>query len=211
MLFEFWGPRACFSMPELKTERYSYDIPTPSALRGMISAIYWHPSIEWKINKIFILNPIRSERIKRNEIGRKIPLIKNAGSVYSSVIIADQDVREQRATRILRDVRYVVSASFIMTDNASSEDNPNKISAIVNRRLEHGSCFTQPYLGCREFSAAFRKWPENIPIETIHENRDFGLMLYDLDYSNPSDIRPMYFHAIMENGIVDVLNAEVFK
>ena len=114
MLFEFWGPRACFSMPELKTERYSYDIPTPSALRGMISAIYWHPSIEWKINKIFILNPIRSERIKRNEIGRKIPLIKNAGSVYSSVIIADQDVREQRATRILRDVRYVVSASFII-------------------------------------------------------------------------------------------------
>lgn len=210
MLFEFWGPRACFSMPELKTERYSYDIPTPSALRGMISAIYWHPSIEWKINKIYILNPIRSERIKRNEIGKTIPLINNAETAFSSVIIANQHI-QQRAARILRDVHYVVSASFIMTDKAYPEDNPDKISAIVNRRLEHGSCFTQPYFGCREFSSAFRKWPEKEPIKTISDNRDFGLMLYDLDYSNPSDIRPMYYHAIMKNGIVDVSNAEVFR
>ena len=211
MIFEFWGRYACFSRPELKVEKYSYDIPTPSALRCMISGIYWHPGIIWRIEKFHVLNPIRHEIIKRNEIGRVVPLIRNAETALSSVIVADQSVREQRSARILRDVHYAVSARFEITDKASPCDNEGKVLSIVNRRLESGQCFSQPYFGCREFAASFRKWPEGKPIEAIHESRDFGLMLYDLDYSDPADIRPMYFHAVMEDGVVDVQNAEVLR
>lgn len=211
MLFEFWGPRACFSRPELKVERYSYDVPTPSALRGMISAIYWHPSIEWKIQSIYVLNPIRSEVIKVNELGRRIPRIRDAKTAFSSVIVANQSTRVQRSERILLDVHYVVSARFEMTRNDDPNYNPDKVYAIVSRRLASGSCFSTPYFGCREFSAGFARWPDDKPIEPIAESRDFGLMLYDLDYSNPADIRPMYFHAVMENGTIDVSSVEVLR
>lgn len=211
MLFEFWGPRACFTRPELKVERYSYDIPTPAALRGMISAIYWHPSIEWKIDKIYVLNPIRYEIIKRNEISKVIPKIHSAEDAFKYRIIADND-REQRSSRILTDVHYVVDAHFEMqNDKAGIGDSPDKIVAIVSRRLKKGQCFNTPYMGCREFSCNFGRWPDESTIPAIEDSRDLGLMLYDLDYSSPGDIKPMYFHAVMRHGVVDVCNAEVLK
>ncbi|MBO8436840.1 MAG: type I-C CRISPR-associated protein Cas5 [Spirochaetes bacterium] len=211
MIFEFWGPRACFTRPELKVERYSYDIPTPSALRAMISAIYWHPSIEWKIDRIHVLNPIRSEIIKRNEINKRTPRINDPAEVYKSVIYIDSDTREPRTSRILIDVHYVIEAHFAMTDKCSPDDTPGKVCAIVSRRLEKGQCFSTPYFGCREFSAFFRQWLDGEEIPAIHEDRDFGLMLYDLDYSNPDCITPLYFHAVMKNGVIDVSSAEVLR
>lgn len=211
MLFEFWGPRACFTRPELKVERYSYDIPTPAALRGMISAIYWHPSIEWRIDKIYVLNPIRYEIIKRNEIGKIVPQIRSAEDAFKSRIIADRD-REQRSSRILTDVHYVVDAHFEMQDDkAGCDDSPDKVVAIVARRLEKGQCFSTPYMGCREFSCNFGRWPDGMNVPTIEDSRDFGIMLYDLDYSNVRDVRPMYFHAVMNHGVIDVGNAEVLE
>lgn len=209
MLFEFWGSRACFTRPELKVERYSYDIPTPSALRGMISAIYWHPSIDWLIDRIYVLNPIRDSLIKRNEVNSIIQ-IPNIKSLANSYIYANQD-REQRSSRILIDVHYVVQAHFQMTNKAGENDTPAKIVSIVNRRLEHGQCFNTPYLGCREFSCNFSKWPDDKEIMPISDSKDFGLMLYDLDYSDPNNITPMYYHAIMNNGVVDVSKKEVFR
>lgn len=213
MLFEFWGPRACFTRPELKVERFTYCIPTPAALKGMISAIYWHPGIEWKIDKIYVLNPIRYETLKRNEVGKIIPLIRKADDVFNSRIMTNnKDVRVQRSSRVLVDVHYVVDAHFIMNaDKAGSNDTPDKIVAIIARRLEKGQCFNTPYLGCREFSCSFRRWPEGETIPTIMESQDFGIMLYDLDYSDPQNIKPMYFHAIMEQGVIDVNNVEVLK
>lgn len=211
MLFEFWGARACFSRPELKVERYSYDVPTPSALRGMISAIYWHPSIEWRIDRIYVLNPIKDLMIKRNEIGKIMPLINGVEDALSAVIIADQRNREQRSSRILIDVHYVVDAHFEMSAKVSVDDNPGKVCSIVKRRLEKGQCFSTPYFGCREFSASFALWPDDVHIHPIDLSRDFGIMLYDLDYSDPANIRPMYFHAVMKNGVIDVCGAEVLE
>lgn len=211
MLFEFQGLRACFTRPELKVERYSYDVPTPAALRGMISAIYWHPSIEWKIDKIYVLNKIRHEIIKRNEVGKIIPSIRSAEEAFESRINANK-FREQRSSRILMDVHYVVDAHFEMRpDKAGPDDNPDKVVAIVARRLEKGQCFSTPYMGCREFSCAFGRWPEEKAIPAIDDSKDFGIMLYDLDYSDPSNIRPMYFHAVMDQGVIDVGNAEVLR
>ena len=214
MLFEFWGDRACFSRPELKVERYSYDIPTPSALRGMISAIYWHPSIEWKIDRLYVLNPIKQGMIKRNEVNKIVPRINfnSLEDTFPSIIdISSRSVRDQRSSRILIDVHYVVEAHFNFTDKARCNDNPGKVSAILKRRLEKGQCFSTPYLGCREFSASFGEWSDYNQIPAIEEDADFGLMLYDLDYSNPRSIVPTFFHAIMKQGIVEIQNVEILR
>lgn len=216
MFFEFWGARACFTRPELKAERYSYDVPTPSAVRGMISAIYWHPSIEWKIDKIYVLNPIRDENIKRNELKGKLSadiVLKalNTNKISDISMSVDATTIMQRTSRILCDVHYVVEAHFIFTSAASSEDTSGKVISIVQRRLEKGQCFNTPYLGCREFSASFGEWPRDKQIPAIGESRDFGLMLYDLDYSDPSNIMPIYYHSVMVNGVIDVQNAEVYR
>ena len=213
MLFEFWGERACFSRPELKVERYSYDIPTPSALRGMIEAIYWHPSIVWMIDRLYVLNPIRQGMIKRNEVSKVVPCIRTTdmNSFLTGMDVTSKDVRDQRASRILIDVHYVVDAHFNFTDKAGRDDNSGKVSSIVRRRLEKGQCFSTPYLGCREFSASFRGWPDGVQIPSIDTDMDFGLMLYDLDYSNPERIKPTFFHAIMKHGVVEIGNVEVMR
>ena len=210
---EVWGDRALFTRPEMKVERVSYDVPTPSAARGIIEAIYYHPGLTWKIDRIYILNPISFTNVRRNEVDAKIltsDLKSAALGNGKQLYIATADHIQQRAAMMLRDVRYVIEAHFEMTEKASPSDNPGKFQDIIKRRLKRGQCFAQPYLGCRECTAHFSLW-EGSEIESIPETRDLGYMLYDMDYTNPENIVPMFFRARMVNGVVDVSNCEVVR
>lgn len=211
---EVWGPYALFSRPELKVERVSYDVPTPSAARGIVESIYFHPGLKWRIRAIYVLNDIDFTSIRRNEVGSKIlassvrPIVQSGkGECY---MVTDASNRTQRSSLVLQNVHYVIEAEFEMTDRAAPSDNPGKFQDIVTRRMKRGQCFHTPYFGCREFPAYFRQW-QGGPIPTIQETRDLGLMLYDMDYSNPKDIKPMYFRAKMENGVINLRNCEVFR
>ena len=201
---EVWGDYACFSRPELRVERMSYDVPTPSAARGIIEAIFFHPGLKWKVDKIHIINEIKFTNIRRNELKSKISAdtvrsVMN-GNGRALYLAAAQDIA-QRAATILQDVHYVIEAHFEMTDRAAPGDNPGKFQDIVKRRMERGQCYHTPYFGCREFPAYFRRWPGG----------PMGLMLYDLDYSDPANIQPMFFHARMENGVIDTADCEVLR
>lgn len=210
---EVWGDHALFTRPEMKVERVSYDIPTPSAARGMLEAVYYHPGLSWKIDRIHILNPIRFTNLRRNEVDAKI-LASDLRSVAQGsdrkLYLAASDHIQQRAAMMLKDVHYVIEAHFDMADRAAPSDNPGKFQDIIKRRLRRGQAFAQPYLGCRECTAYFGLW-ENGEIPTIQESRDLGWMLYDMDYSRPDDITPMFFRAQMVNGVVDVSNCEVVR
>lgn len=210
---EVWGPYALFSRPEMHVERVSYEVPTPSAARGLVEAVYYHPGLQWHIRRIYVLNPIRFTNIRRNEVKSKVL----ASDVYSAMqgsgrplsIVTSQQIA-QRASMLLQDVHYVIEAEFTMTDRAAPSDNPGKFQDIVTRRMAKGQCYHAPYFGCREFPAHFRAWPGG-PIPTIQESRDLGFMLYDFDYSDPKNITPLYFHAKMENGVINVADCEVFQ
>ena len=210
---EVWGDWALFTRMETKVEHVSYDIPTPSAARGMLEAVYYHPGLQWHVDRIYVMNPIRFTNLRRNEVKSKISASNlraaAAGSDKSIYIATSEDV-QQRAALMLRDVHYVIEAHFDMTDRANPTDNPGKFQDIIKRRLRRGQCFTQPYLGCRECTANFRLW-EGGEIPTIQETRDLGLMLLDMDYSDPQRITPMFFRARIVNGVVDVSNCEVFR
>ena len=209
---EVWGDYACFSRIELKIERVSYDVPTPSAARGIIESIYYHPGLKWHIDKIYVMNPIRFTSIRRNEVKSKISankIMKEANGKGASYIDRKKDI-EQRATVMLRNVHYVIEAHFEMTDQANESDNPGKFQDIITRRLRKGQGRYQPYLGTRECTAHFGLW-EGGEIPTISETRDLGYMLYDLDFSDPNDIQPMFFRAKLENGVLDLTNCEVVK
>lgn len=210
---EVWGRYACFSRPELHVERCSYDVPTPSAARGMVEAVYWHRGLVWHIDKIHVLAPIRFANIRRNEANSKIPYRAVQKFMHSGGptprIVTSQDIA-QRAAMVLQDVHYVIEAHFDMTDRAASGDNPGKFQDIITRRLEKGQCYHTPYLGCREFPAYFRRWPGG-PIPAIEESRDFGLMLYDMDYTDPADITPLFFRAKLENGVLNTADCEVLR
>ena len=210
---EVWGRYACFSRPELHVERFSYDVPTPSAARGMVEAVFYHPGLKWRIRRIHVLSPIRFTNIRRNEIKSKAPYraARNAmqGEGRELYIAASQDMT-QRAALILQDVHYVIEAHFEMTDRAAPGDNPGKFQDIIKRRLRRGQAYAQPYLGTRECTAHFGLW-EGGKIETIPETRDLGLMLYDIDFSDPNDMQPMFFRAKLENGVLDLTNCEVIK
>ena len=209
---EVWGDFACFSRIELKIERVSYDVPTPSAARGIIESAYYHPGLKWHIDKIYVMNPIRFTSIRRNEVKSKISaskIMKEANGKGASYIDRNKDI-EQRATVMLRDVHYVIEAHFEMTDRANASDNPGKFQDIIKRRLRKGQSWYQPYLGTRECTAHFGLW-EGGEIPTISETRDLGYMLYDLDFSAPNDIQPMFFRAKLENGVIDLTNCEVVK
>ena len=193
VLMEVWGLTACFTRPEMKTERVSYDVPTPSAARGMIESIYYHPGLKWTIDRIWVLNPIQFMNLRRNEVSSKISasnVMQEANGGKQSCIVTTQDI-QQRATMMLKDVRYVIEAHFDMTDKANASDNPGKFQDIVKRRLRKGACYAAPYLGTRECTAHFRLW-EGEAIEGIDETRDLGYMLYDMDYSDPEHIQPMF-------------------
>ena len=212
VLMEVWGPTACFTRPEMKTERVSYDVPTPSAARGMIESIYYHPGLKWTIDRIWVLNPIQFMNLRRNEVSSKISasnVMQEANGGKQSCIVTTQDI-QQRAAMMLKDVRYVIEAHFDMTDKANASDNPGKFQDIVKRRLRKGACYAAPYLGTRECTAHFRLW-EGGEIEGIDETRDLGYMLYDMDYSDPEHIQPMFFHAKMEHGCIDLRGCEVIK
>ena len=212
VLMEVWGLTACFTRPEMKTERVSYDVPTPSAARGMIESIYYHPGLKWTIDRIWVLNPIQFMNLRRNEVSSKISasnVMQEANRGRQSCIVTTQDI-QQRATMMLKDVRYVIEAHFDMTDKANASDNPGKFQDIVKRRLRKGACYAAPYLGTRECTAHFRLW-EGEAIEGIDETRDLGYMLYDMDYSDPEHIQPMFFRAKMEHGCIDLRGCEVIK
>ena len=210
---EVWGAYALFSRPELKVERVSYDVPTPSAARGIVESVYYHPGLRWYIDRIHVLNPIRFVSIRRNEVtdkisGRNVRQAAQGGS-QPLYLVASQKI-VQRSSLLLQDVHYVIEAHFEMTDKAAPSDNPGKFQDIVTRRMERGQCFHTPYFGCREFPVSFRRWPGG-PIPTIDETRDLGLMLYDFDYSDPAAIIPTYFRARLEHGVLNTQNCEVFR
>lgn len=210
---EVWGDYALFTRPEMKVERVSYDIPTPGAARGMLEAVYYHPGLMWKIDRIHILNPIRFTNLRRNEVDAKVlasDLRAAAQGSDRTLFLAASDHIQQRAAMMLKDVHYVIEAHFDMTNRAAPSDNPGKFQDIIKRRLRRGQAFAQPYLGCRECTAYFGLW-EKGEIPAIKESRDLGWMLYDMDYSRPDDITPMFFRARMVNGIVDVSNCEVVR
>lgn len=209
---EVWGEYACFTRPEMKVERVSYDVPTPSAARGMVESVYYHPGLKWHVDKIYVCKPIRFTNILRNEVASKISarnVLTEANGKKRSYIDRNADI-QQRATTMLRNVHYVIEAHFEMTDKANPSDNPGKFQDIVKRRLRSGQAYMQPYLGCRECTAHFRLW-EGGDIPTIDETRDLGYMLYDMDYSDPENIQPMFFRAQMVHGVIDLTDCEVVK
>lgn len=231
---EVWGPMACFTRPELKVERVSYDVITPSAARAIFEAIFWKPAIHWQVTKIEVLNPIKWTSVRRNEVG----------AVASKNPIFIEDKRQQKNTLLLKDVRYRIWAKLLFTPmrervkgnnskfqrwyDASQnqyvtsknplidaeerefirkDENPGKYNAMFERRASKGQCFNQPYLGTREFSASFRLLnPEtDVLDEPIAENRDLGIMLYDMDFeSDPNNPPAMFYRAKMENGVIIV-------
>lgn len=205
------GPRACFTRPEMKGERVSYDCITPSAARGMIEAVYWKPAIRWQIDSIEVLNEIKFGTFRRNELGSKLSYRNAKAAMEKDKEIhafAGED-RQQRSTMYLRDVAYVISAHFVLTDLAGEDDTVQKHYNIALRRFRKGQHFNQPVFGCREFPAQVQLLEdgEEAPQSAYASvgERDLGFMLYDIDFDN--DMRPMFFRAIMENGVIDVSHA----
>jgi len=217
---EVWGDYACFTRPEMKVERVSYDVITPSAARAVFEAIFWKPAIRWKVTKIEVLAPIKWISVRRNEVGKLM-------SPKSKQIFIEED-RQQRAGLFLRDVRYrlyaeleyihpskrknnttCVSEELIDSEERSllaKDENPGKYNAMFERRARKGQCFNQPYLGCREFSAHFSliKEPEKETLKPISDSRELGFMFYDMDFSNEKDPKAMFFRANMVDGVIVV-------
>ena len=191
------GPNACFTRPEMKVERVSYEVPTPSAMRGVLEAIFWKPAFRWVIERIDILKPIRWETVRRNEIG-------TTQSPRSDYLVVE-DRRQQRASLVLSDVAYVVYAHQELTGKESEGNDLKKLSAMFERRAGKGQCFHRPYLGTREFAVAdFRLLEAGETVEPIGQSKDLGWMLYDLDFTHPKNPQPLFFHAVMEHGTVSV-------
>lgn len=210
MRIEVWGDYACFSRPEMKTERVSYDVMTPSAARGLVEAIYWHPGLRYVIDKIYVLAPIRFTNIRRNEVKSKLlssEALTATKTGKAPALYTGEEI-QQRAAMILQDVHYVIECHFNLTDKASPTDNPGKFQDILRRRLKKGQCFHTPYLGCREFPASFREWTEE-EIPALPVTQDLGWMLYDMDYSNEEDIQAQFFRAQLINGVLDCRQPEV--
>ncbi|HRR34560.1 MAG TPA: type I-C CRISPR-associated protein Cas5c [Kiritimatiellia bacterium] len=234
---EVSGDFACFTRPEMKVERVSYDVITPSAARAIFDAILWKPAIRWQVKKIEVMNPIRWASVRRNEVA-------NVASHRNRVGIFIEDSRQQRAGLILRDVRYRLYAEFTFIPveqrmrvlnpspewlvdaeekemfkqaEARPDDKEAKYAAMFDRRANKGQYFVHPYLGCREFSCSsvrLIKRPEEEPDKPIPDSRDLGFMLYDMDYSDPDEIKPMFFRANMVHGVIavpDVDSEEVRK
>jgi CRISPR-associated protein Cas5d len=206
-----WGEYACFTRPEMKVERVSYDVITPSAARGILEAIHWKPAIRWQIDRIHVLKPIRFESIRRNEVGSKVSFSNvrktmNAKRAQDLCIVSDED-RQQRAATVLRDVGYVVEAHFDLTYKASADDNVGKHVDQFRRRARKGQCFHQPCMGTREFVAHFAlladedAWPA-CHLSEVDRNRDLGWMLHDIDFSVGNI--PRFFRAELRDGAIEV-------
>lgn len=209
-----WGDYALFTRPEMKVERCSYDVITPSAARGILEAVYWHPGMRWRIDRIYVRKPVLFTNIRRNEVKNKIM----GSNVLSVMAGARRELCQytkgeivQRASMLLKDVEYVIEAHFEMTEHANETDNEGKFKDIIMRRLRAGRCFHTPYFGCREFPARFELF-EDEDIRTAYEGteKDLGFMLYDFDYSGAEPV-PMFFRAVMKNGIINVRESEVIR
>ena len=205
---ELTGPYACFTRPEMKVERVSYDVMTPSAARACFEAILWKPAIRWHVRRIEVLKPIRWINLRRNEVsgvvsGRNVETAMNNGVGDLAQYIEDE--RQQRAGLFLRDVAYRVHADLEVLPGAAPDNTPMKFQEMFARRATKGQCVNQPYLGCREFAAAFRL-VEDLATKPppIDDTRDLGFMLHDLDFSKPTDPQPRFFRAALENGVVHV-------
>ena len=207
---EVWGDYACFTRPEMKTERVSYDVMTPSAARGLLESIYWHPGLRWVIECIHVCSPIRFTNIRRNEVkdvisARAVKSVMEKGKGIDELYLATTESIQQRAAMVLKDVHYVIDAHFDMTDKAAPGDNPGKFQDIIKRRLERGQCYSMPYFGTREFAAHFARCTELPPCpEELLGERDLGWMLWDMDYTDPQDIKPKFFRAKLVDGVMDV-------
>lgn len=205
-----WGERACFTRPEMKVERVSYDVITPSAARGILEAIHWKPAIRWCVDRIRVLKPIRFESIRRNEVGGKLSAASvgkamKAGRTDGLVSLVEED-RQQRAATVLRDVAYVIEAHFELTSRADASDSEGKHLDIFNRRARKGQYFHAPCLGVREFPASFELIEADeqvpaIPTELLGA-RDLGWMLHDIDFAN--DMTPHFFRATLQDGAIEV-------
>ena len=211
-----WGDYALFTRPEMKVERCSYDVITPSAARGILEAIYWHPGMRWIVDKIYVKNPIQFTSVRRNEVKSKI-LASNVLQAYNGgdkpLYISSKAEIVQRASLLLTKVEYVIQAHFEMTEQANATDNPGKFKDIIMRRLRRGECYHMPYFGCREFPANFALYEEK-DVNTAYDNveeKDLGFMLFDMDYTDKQDIRPMFFRAVMRYGVLDLQDCEVVR
>lgn len=209
-----WGRNACFSRPEMKVERVSYDVMTPSAARGVLEAVLWKPQMRWIVERIDVLEPIRRESVRRNEVSEVIS-VANAKKAMNGTVVAlgidIVDARQQRAALILRDVAYVIHARLALTDKAGDTDNLNKYTEMFKRRAAAGQCFHRPYLGTREFAADFALVEDGDLVETIDDTLPLGWMLLDIDHSGPMPT-PLFFDARLENGslaVPDPLSEEV--
>jgi CRISPR-associated protein Cas5d len=227
---EVWGDYACFTRPEMKVERVSYDVITPSAARAIYEAILWKPAIRWHITKIEVLEPIRWISVRRNEVGKIFLGPTQAqfdGTNGTPMGFAIEDYRQQRAGLFLRDVRYRIHAWFefippekrkqnrsispeVWADqeeqslSKQSRENEAKYAAMFERRAKKGQCFHRPYLGCREFACHFKLIDSTVNLQTtIEKNDDLGWMLYDMDYDDPNDPKPMFFRAQLEHGVMN--------
>ena len=205
---EIWGDYACFTRPEFKVERVSYDVITPSAARNIFQAIFWKPAIQWRVTRIEVLNPIKWFSIRRNEVG--------AVANENMQPIISTEKRQQKNTLMLRDVRYRIYAimQYIPVSNRTgalrhepgTDEGPKKYHEQFERRAKDGRCFNQPYLGTRECVANFELLPENSKDgqDLLQESKDFGYMLYDMDFTDPGNIKAMFYRAEMNNGVIIV-------
>ena len=208
-----WGKFACYTRPEMKVERMSYEVMTPSVARNILQAIYWHPGLDYRITAIDVLKPIQMIQMKRNELKSKIiasnvlTAAKTGGYFYSN---SEKDTM-QRSSLILKDVQYVIHTIMTRTEDAEPEETLRKFKKIFTERAHQGKCFTQPYFGCKEFPANFRLMERKEIMPAIRVTKDLGIMLYDKDYTNPENIRPLFFHAYMKNGTIKVENPRIWR
>lgn len=212
-VLEVRGDWACFTRPEMKVERVSYDVITPSAARAVFEAIYYKPAVQWAVRRIEVLAPIRWTNLRRNEVAsvmstRNVQQAMKEGAGDLALYV-DED-RQQRAALLLRDVAWRLHADLIVKPDRSDREPPAKFFAMFERRARKGQCVNQPYLGCREFAARWRL-VDDLAAEPppIAETRDLGWMLHDLDFTNPADPQPRFFKARMVGGVVECDEREV--
>ena len=208
---EVSGDFACFTRPEMKVERVSYDVITPSAARAVFEAILWKPAIRWRIRKVEVLKPIRWISLRRNEVGAVVPVgsVKSAMNKGSGdLALYVEDERQQRAGLFLRDVAYRLHADLDVLPAAGANNPPAKFWEMFERRAGKGQCINQPYLGCREFACDFRLVGEGEPAAPIAETRDLGWMLHDMDFTDAADPKPRFFRAELQAGVLAVPDTE---
>ncbi|EPR43456.1 CRISPR-associated protein Cas5 family [Desulfovibrio sp. X2] len=209
------GPLACFTRPEAKVERMSYDLPTPSAARGILDSICWRPQMRWHVRAIEVLRPVRTIALRRNEVQSKVTVKGKTGvtgwmadpaGYVPFAAGAGSEEGTPRATLALKDVAYVIEAEPMVFDG-SGDNTPQKYAAMLTRRVEKGQCHIRPCLGCREFAADF--CPPDPAERPIAESRDLGRMLYDIIFDPEAGNTPVFFQARLANGRMETRAEEV--